>query len=43
MTKFFESTMGEIAIAAIVVLALVGVMMYEFGGRKGKKSRKNYK
>jgi hypothetical protein len=43
MTKFFESTMGEITIAAIVVLALVGVMMYEFGGKKGKKSRKNYK
>ena len=43
MTKFFESTMGEITIAAIVVLALVGVMMYEFGGKKGKKSKKNYK
>ncbi len=42
MAKFFESTMGEITIAAIVVLALVG-LMYEFGGKKGKKSRKNYK
>jgi hypothetical protein len=43
ITKFFESTMGEITIAAIVILALVGVMIYELGGKKGKKSKKNYK
>ena len=43
MTKFFESTMGEIAIAAIVILALVGIVAHEFGGKKGKKSKKNYK
>lgn len=42
MTKFFESTMGEIVIAAIVVLALVG-LFYELGGKKGKKSKKHFK
>ena len=43
MAKFFESTMGEITIVAIVILALVGIVAYEIGGKKGKKSRKNYR